>query len=125
MQYIEINDDGDKLYYKDKMMYVRHREDGPAIEHADGYKSWFINGKLHREGGPAIEYASGTKAWYINGELHREDGPAIEYADGYKIWYLNGECYSEKEFNAKMNPPTCNGKEVVIDGKTYTLTLKD
>ena len=25
----------------------------------DGYKEWFLNGKLHREDGPAIEYASG------------------------------------------------------------------
>jgi len=29
---------------------IRHREDGPAIEHADGYKSWWINGtKLTEE----------------------------------------------------------------------------
>ena len=24
-----------------------HREDGPAIEYAEGYKFWFINGKEH------------------------------------------------------------------------------
>ena len=34
-----------------------------------GDKSWYLNGKLHREDGPAIEYANGTKYWYLNGKL--------------------------------------------------------
>ena len=25
---------------------------------------WYINGKRHREKGPAIEYADGRKSWY-------------------------------------------------------------
>jgi hypothetical protein len=37
-----------------------HREDGPAVEHAYGSKSWYKEGKLHREGGPACEYANGS-----------------------------------------------------------------
>ena len=49
------------------------------------------------------------------------DGPAVEYVDGTKYWYLNEEEYTEKEFNAKMNP-TCNGKVVEIDGVKYKLT---
>ena len=53
----------------------RHREDGPAIEYANGNKVWYINDKLHREDGPAVEYANGDKEWYINGKRHREDGP--------------------------------------------------
>ena len=28
-----------------KLIGKYHREDGPAIELADGYKAWFINGK--------------------------------------------------------------------------------
>ena len=40
--------------------------------------------KRHREDGPAVEYADGSKEWYLNGKLHREDGPACEYADGSK-----------------------------------------
>jgi hypothetical protein len=55
-------------------------------------------GNLHREDGPAIEFANGTKAWYLNGERHREDGPAIEYSDGSKYWYLNGKYYTEEEW---------------------------
>ena len=42
-QYIEINQHGSKLYFKDKQMTILHREDGPAVEYTDGDKSWFIN----------------------------------------------------------------------------------
>ena len=68
-----------------------HREDGPAIEDADGTKAWYRNGKYHREDGPAMEYSNGDKRWYRNGKRHREDGPAIEDADGTKYWYRDGE----------------------------------
>ena len=86
-----------------------HREDGPAIECADGDKFWYQNGELHRDGGPACEYTKGDKSWYKNGNLHREDGPAREYANGYKVWYINGRELSEKEFNNR------NKKEFSMD----------
>jgi len=54
-------------------------------------KRWYLNDKLHREDGPAVEYADGTKHWYLNDNLHREDGPASVWADGTKYWYVNGE----------------------------------
>ena len=56
-------------------------------------KSWYKNGKFHKEEGPAVEHADGAKFWYKNGMLHREDGPAIEFIDGVKVWYLNGKHY--------------------------------
>ena len=79
----------------------RHREDGPAIEWANGDKSWWINGQRHREDGPAIEWANGDKEWCINDQLHREDGPAIECHNGDKWWYINGKELTEQEFNNK------------------------
>jgi len=81
-----------------------HREDGPAIEWANGTKSYYINGKHHREGGPAMETADGEKHYYINGQLHREDGPAVEWADGSKSYYINDKHLTEKEFNNRNNP---------------------
>ena len=57
----------------------------------NGSKQWRINGKLHREDGPAIEWADGDKWWYINDKLHRENGPAFEGANGHKAWWINGE----------------------------------
>ena len=49
--------------------------------------------QLHREDGPAIEWADGSKEYWLNGMLHREDGPAVELADGSKEYWLNGERY--------------------------------
>jgi len=38
--------------------------------HIDEYgtKCWFLNGKYHREDGPAIEWADGNKHWFLNGK---------------------------------------------------------
>ena len=82
-QFIHINEYGTKCHYSDRNMEILHREDGPAIEYADGDKEWWINGKLHRE-----------------------DGPAIEDADGYKAWWINGKQLTEEEFDARRNPTT-------------------
>ena len=104
--------------YKTKRWYLKgklHREDGPAVENANGTKHWYLKGKFHREDGPAVEETDGTKWWYLNDKLHREDGPAIEETDGTKWWYLNGNELTEKEFNAKVK------KTIVIDGVTYKL----
>jgi hypothetical protein len=79
---------GDKEWYLNGEL---HREDGPAVELADGYKAWHLNGYLHREDSHAIELVNGDKAWYLNGNRHREDGPAIELVNGRKEWWLNGE----------------------------------
>ena len=39
----------------------------------NGDTFWYINGKLHREDGPAVEWANGSKEWYLNGgELTEE-----------------------------------------------------
>ena len=65
--------------------------------HNNGTKKWYLNGELHREDGPAVEWADGDKQWYLNDKLHREDGPACEWATGYKSWYLNGKRMSKEE----------------------------
>jgi hypothetical protein len=117
VQYIKIDEDGDKFYYSDKEMKILHREDGPAIEWKGGRKFWYLNGELHREDGPAIEWANGDKSWYLNGILHREDGPAFERVDGYKAWYLNGVEYSKEDFNKKMN----TAKTININGREFTI----
>jgi hypothetical protein len=33
-----------------------------------GSKFWYTNGKLHRENGPAIEFANGKKEYWLNGK---------------------------------------------------------
>jgi len=69
-----------------KKSSIRCRED------VKGNKFWYKRGKLHREDGPAIEFANGHKAWYRNGTL-REDGPAREYANGNKCWIYQDVLY--------------------------------
>ena len=44
-QFIHVDSDGDRLYYSDRKMTIRHREDGPAIEYADGDKEWWVDDK--------------------------------------------------------------------------------
>ena len=99
---------------------LRHRENGPAIEYADGYKAYYINGKRHREDGPAIELSNGNKYFYINGKFHREDGPAVEWANGDKAYYINGKYLTEEEFNNRNK--SCENKVVEIEGIKYKLT---
>jgi len=92
----KIQSDGTVEWYNEARQL--HREDGPAVEGANGTKIWYLNGKCHREDGPALELANGSKAWFLNGERHRENGPAIELANGTKAWYLNGVKMSEQEY---------------------------
>ena len=33
----------------------------------NGHKEWYLNGQLHREDGPALEWANGDKWWCLNG----------------------------------------------------------
>ena len=95
--YIKRINDG-SYYYKDPECSILHRKDGPAIEYANGAKTWYLNGKLHRTDGPAIERSNGDKCWYKNGNPHREDGPATEWTDGTKFYYLNNEKLSKEEY---------------------------
>jgi hypothetical protein len=136
-QYIRIDRDGNKFYFKDSAMtlfhrldgpavstangskawYVddkRHRLNGPAVEAADGDKAWYVDGKLHRLDGPAIEYADGSKSWFVHGNCHRLDGPAVEAADGYKSWFVDGKYLSEKEFNALSKPLELTLEDIAV-----------
>ena len=80
---------------------IMHREDGPAVERANGDKFWYHHGALHREDAPAAEYADGGKEWFLHGIMHREDGPAVEYDNGDKAWYLHGKEYANAAAWAK------------------------
>jgi hypothetical protein len=37
-----------------------------------------------------VEGADGYKAWYLNGKLHRTDGPAVIWINDYKQYWVNG-----------------------------------
>ena len=62
---------------------------------------WYRNnaGRLHRTDGPAVEYADGSKSWFQNGLLHRTDGPAIISKTGVPSFWLNGEYMTPSEYD--------------------------
>jgi hypothetical protein len=86
---------GDRSRAPDVLHDAQHRDAGPAVEHADGTREWWLNGELHREDGPAIEHADGTRSWRLHGKRHRDDGPATEGADGTREWWGHGKRHRE------------------------------
>ena len=46
-----------------------------------GSKHYFLKGKRHREDGPAIDYADGHKEWFLHGRCHKIEpvGPNVAY----------------------------------------------
>jgi len=80
-QYIRIDKNSNKFYYKDREMTIFHRLNGPAVEFPDGSKTWWVDGKRHRI-----------------------DGPACESVYGYIEWYVDGKRLTEEQFNALTGP---------------------
>ena len=91
----------------------------------NGNREWWQNGQLHRTDGPAIENANGNRSWFQqwwqNDKRHRLDGPAVEYANGHKEWWIEGKQLTQEEFNKQTHKSTCENKQVIIDGITYKL----
>ena len=78
-------------------VFIRHREDGPAVILPDKEEQWFLNGNFHREDGPAvISKINSYRKYCRHGRLHREDGPAYISADeSTKRWYIDGRLHRE------------------------------
>lgn len=63
-----------------------------------GDKHWLQNGRHHRENGPAVEWANGCKFWLRNNLRHRLDGPAIEWVEGVKEYFILDYKLTREEF---------------------------
>ena len=89
----------DGIYvYEHKVKFLFHPisygfRHGCHIDEA-GTKYYLQDGKIHRENGPAIEYANGHKEWHRHDELHRTDGPAVECQNGDIEFHYNGHYVS-------------------------------
>ena len=69
-----------------------HRDDGPAVERADGQHEYWRHGKLHRdEDLPAVWHPSGRREWYRDGERHRQPGPAVIYSGRREEFWVSGQ----------------------------------
>jgi len=114
-----------KLTFKDKTSieiinnsFNEYDSNNNLIHYKDsnGYEFWneydSNNNLIHRKNSNGYEY------WYDskNNVIH------CKYSTGYEYWYdSKGNKISKEEF--EKNKSNCNGKEVIIDGKKYQLTL--
>ena len=65
-------DDGNKKQWLKNGQ--KHRLNGPAEVHRNGYEAWFLDGKRHRSGGkPAVTHANGSKEYWEHGKLIRKE----------------------------------------------------
>ena len=103
---VQVKSNGDVFWLDYNNPDKLHRLGGlPAVEYANGDKTYWVNGRRHRlDGLPACEYANGDKTYYENGLLHRIDGPAIEWSNGDKEYWIEDEEYSYEEWLAKVSP---------------------
>lgn len=70
----------------------------PRLNAPTARKEWWRDGMRHRDDGPAIEYANGPKEWWRDGKRHPEDGPAIEWSDLKQSWFWDGKKLSKTDF---------------------------
>ena len=67
---MKVDEYGDKIWYlNDK----RHREDGPAVEYADGSKEWYLNDKFIVGTSSDIERALFTLSTYLQDQEVTKD----------------------------------------------------
>ena len=63
------------------------------VEYADR-REWHLDGQRHREDGPAVEYANGSRAWWIDGEKLTEE----EFnTHRFRIWAVEGRLLGQEE----------------------------
>jgi len=72
------------------------------------------DGAFHREDGPAVIHANSRKEWWLDGERHREDGPALIWADGSESWYINNVYYKFESYVNEIFPNDCAEKTMFI-----------
>ena len=65
---------GDEFYYYVKGTNILHNPYGPAVINTNGYKEYWIEGKLHRLDGPARIFVDDEDEYWINyEELTKEE----------------------------------------------------
>jgi hypothetical protein len=79
---------GNRHWYNSS--HQHHREDGPAIEYANGDLFWYYKGLLHREDGPAVILATGEEHWFYEDVRHCDRGPAYTGGD-VSEWWVDGK----------------------------------
>lgn len=66
-----------KLLPDQGYMYYFKGDDIFRIKDTSGMKNQWADGQLHREDGPAVEWADGSKSWWVDGKYLREENIGI------------------------------------------------
>jgi len=133
----EVNESGqltsEEYSLNDK---YHHNEHGPAIRewNESGVlvrEEYWLNGNLHNEHGAAYRRwdDSGVlvrEEYWLNDKYHNEHGPAYRRWDDSGVlkceeYWLNGKELTKEEWQRKINPDSCLGKVVTVDGRQYRL----
>lgn len=96
------------IYLKNEVL---HREDGPAVIHADGISEYWFEGRRHRHKGsaiidyyfPAIKIKNGkVDPTYYSDDHYNQDGPILMFNTNMKDIILP---YLKRTFNIIQNTP--------------------
>ena len=87
------------FYYNSEASF--HNLYGPAVNHNNRTKMWYLNGIRHRENQPAFISPLG-ELWYYNGKLHRINGPACIHKEIANNYYIYGKIFTKQKYNKIM-----------------------
>ena len=73
-----------------------------------GTRFWNLDYMYHRDNGPAIQWADGGCEWMVKGSYHKSDGPAVEYVSGVRQWWWYGQKVTEYEHMILSHRETLN-----------------
>tara|TARA_B110000503_G_C7114828_1_gene399881 strand:+ start:944 stop:1201 length:258 start_codon:yes stop_codon:yes gene_type:complete len=65
MSYSVVDGFGDKCYFENS---IYQSLDNKVMAHSKTYSVLWLTGVRHRDDGPAVEYANGNKEWYYHGK---------------------------------------------------------
>lgn len=85
--------------YREDVFIEKLKNDNYKVKYPNRIDYYNDSGDLHRDNGPAIEYDEGYKSWFLNGKRHRLDGPAVEgIEEKENLYWINGAFYEKDAF---------------------------
>jgi len=87
------------FYYNSRGQF--HNLYGPAVNHKNRTKMWYMNGVYHRENQPALTSPLG-ELWYYEGRLHRLTGAAFIHIEMGNRYYIHDKMFPKGKYNKIM-----------------------
>ena len=92
-----------QLIYERFLAVTENTRQNPVID-SDGTKRWYNeNGQLHREDGPAVERADGRKEWHVNGKFYNTIPEWVEALFEFKKWTPEFLASKGKDYDKLVN----------------------